>query len=162
MGVRILSGLVLLLSLGGCAGSAPARNLLPHSQSISKRLHAQSAAFEACRLTYGAEINGRLIVQFNVHANGRTTKAHVFEDIGQSSALDHCLTTAASSLRFDPLPKGLMAEVRFPIEFGSAAFPATSTMRPLQTSSKRLRTPASALPVPQPRNLSGSAPSPGP
>ncbi|MBI3556038.1 MAG: energy transducer TonB [Deltaproteobacteria bacterium] len=129
------SGLVLLLN--GCASQSLAdRARLRDSvdkQRIATQLKQQRRVFEGCGHAYGGDsLSGTLTVRFKIRSNGSTSNPHIFESIGQSAALDHCLTDAALQLVFDPMPKGVVAEVKYPLQFHGTREPAGLRSEPAQ------------------------------
>lgn len=118
---KLLMCLVASSLISGCATEPTVDEkilIAADANRISTQLHSQRHLFESCRTAYGTErLDGQLTVRFKVLADGRAADPHIFESIGQSSALDHCLSEAALSLQFDPMPRGLVAEVEYPMEF---------------------------------------------
>lgn len=129
--IRITVSVFALLGLSGCASSPSLveqqLNYAADPSRISAKLQTQRHFFESCRSAYGADhLNGTLTVRFRVQPTGHTSDPHIFETIGQSSALDRCLSEAALNLQFDPMPRGMVAEVEYPMEFRSARTPASA------------------------------------
>lgn len=129
--MRITMSLLSLACLGGCAsGTSLIDQQLSYATDpnrISAKLQTQRHLFESCRSVQGTQnLNGTLTVRFRVQPTGHTSDPHIFETIGQTSALDRCLSEAALSLQFDPMPRGLVAEVEYPMEFRAARMPASA------------------------------------
>lgn len=94
---------------------------------IEAQLQSQRRYFENCVQAHRDEkLDGMLVVHFRVRTDGSTALPHIFEQIGQSNALDQCLMEAASHLKFTPLPSGMIAEVEYPVSFTANRHPALS------------------------------------
>lgn len=117
----IVSAFVLGVITSSCASAPSVTEQLKDSADpgrITAQLDSQSYLFKTCRSVYSTEkLNGILVIRFRVENNGQPSSPHVFENIGQSSALDRCLVDAAMNLQFDSLPTGLVANVEYPLEF---------------------------------------------
>lgn len=117
----LVSAFVLAIMISGCSSTPSLKERLNDGADpdrITAQLSTQSYIFETCRSVYSAEhLKGTLVVRFRVENNGRPSSPHIFEHIGQSSALDRCLADAAMQLQFDSLPPGLVATVEYPLEF---------------------------------------------
>ncbi len=125
------------LLLNGCASQSLAERARLRASvdrnHIAAQLKQQRSLFEGCEQAYGdSSLTGTLNVRFKIRSNGSTSNPHIFESIGQSAALDHCLTDAALQLLFDPMPKGVVAEIKYPLQFHGARSPAGSAAEPTQ------------------------------
>ena len=128
---RVVTALgIPIFLLGGCAGQplaerARLRNSV-NKQAIAAHLKEQRRLFDGCGEAYGGSgLSGTLTVRFKIRSNGSTSNPHVLETIGQSAALDHCLTDAALQLVFDPMPKGVVANIKYPLQFQAVRGPAS-------------------------------------
>ena len=122
---RTIVSLVMLALFTGCA-SAPVPLTAEETRlrrqaatdQINASLKTQHQLFDDCSARYSEPWPiGTLIVRFQVQTNGSTRRPHIFENIGQSSELDHCLSEATLKLKFAPLPAGVVADVNYPIHF---------------------------------------------
>jgi hypothetical protein len=129
--IILILALWCLLSSCATPPPPPSEELLQQrraaaSARINASLQAQHQILDDCRTIQSAQrLNGTLVLRFQVQADGTTRRPHVFEDIGQSAQIDHCLEEAALQLKFEPLPYGVVGDVNYAIRFKPTRAPAS-------------------------------------